>query len=36
MSTQTTDNNKRIVKNVLLSDSNLVVYEDMNIVRMLK
>lgn len=32
----TSDNNKRIVKNVLLSDSNLVVYEDMNIARMLK
>lgn len=28
MSTQTTDNNKRIVKNTLLSNSNLVVYED--------
>ena len=27
------NNNKRIVKNVLLSDSNLVVCEEMNIVR---
>lgn len=36
MSNQTSDNNKRIVKNVLLSDSNLVVYEETNIARMLK
>ena len=33
MPSQTSDINKRIVKNVLLSDSNLVVYEEMNIVR---
>lgn len=33
MSSQTSDINKQIVKNVLLSDSNLVVYEEMNIVR---
>ena len=36
MSTQTTDNKKRIVKNTLLPNGNLVVYEEMYIARMLK
>ena len=36
MSTQTSDNSKQIVKNILLLNSNLVVYGTMYIVRMLK
>mgnify|MGYP004503878049 CR=1 FL=1 len=34
MSTQTSDNSKQIVKNVLLLNSNLVVYEAMYIARL--
>lgn len=33
---QISDNNKRIAKNILLLNSNLVVYEETNIARMLK
>lgn len=36
MSTQSSDNNKRIAKNTLLPNSNLIVYEAMYIARMLK
>lgn len=36
MSTQSSDNNQQIVKNVLLPNSNLIVYEAIHIARMLK